>query len=170
MSGLEYALWNLAGLGGALVVNSFVEWTVHRYIMHRPFFYYGYLHTTSHHATFGHDETYHALNEEMLEHGTSFTWREYLMFPIFTTALYLPVQLLTGKPVYAGALLAVLLGLLAFDLLHSRFHVPQDSWFQRTRVFRFLKEHHRLHHENHESNLNVTLPLADLCFRTLRRS
>lgn len=156
---------------GALIVNSFIEWTVHRFIMHRlnRLIPYGYEHTTSHHAAFGAGETYHVQNEEMMEKGTAFTWREYILFPVFCTGLYLPVELLTGIPVYASSLLAVLVGLLAFDLLHYGFHVPANTWFQRTRVFQFLKRHHRIHHDNYEVNLNVTLPLADLCLGTLRR-
>lgn len=165
-----FLLWNLAGFGGALVANSFVEWFVHRFIMHKPskLIPYGYAHTTSHHRVFGPGPSYHVLFPEMRDHGIGFTWREYVLFPIFCTALYLPVQLLTGKPVYLGALAAVFAGLIAFDVLHRRFHDPRNTWFQRSRVFRFLKEHHRLHHADMTRNFNVTMPLADLCLGTLR--
>jgi sterol desaturase/sphingolipid hydroxylase (fatty acid hydroxylase superfamily) len=52
--------------------------------------------------------------------------------------------------------------------MHYVMHVPRDRWIERTRVFRFLNEHHRLHHKDHNTNLNVVFPLADLLFRTLR--
>lgn len=166
-----YLLWNVAGFFLAIVVNSFVEHFSHRWVMHRrcPLLPYGYLHTTSHHATFGADETYHAIRPEMLDHGTHFTWREYVLFPLFCLALYGSVELFTGKPTTVGAMAAVYAGLVAFDLLHYRFHVPSDTWFQRTRLFKFLKDHHKMHHANMSVNLNVVFPLADLCLGTLSK-
>jgi len=169
--GYIYVLWNLFGFLGAIVINSFIEWGTHKLVMHRrnPIVPYGYLHTTSHHATFGADETYHAIRPEMLEHGTAFTWREYVLFPLLCLALYGPVELLTGKPTTLGAIASVYAGLLAFDFLHYRFHVPSDTWFQRTRLFKFLKGHHKMHHANMSVNLNVVFPLADLCLGTLSK-
>lgn len=165
----QYALWNIAGFAGALVLNSFVEWSVHRWIMHKrnPILPYGFLHMTSHHGTFGAGRTYEALDEEMLEHGIAFTWREYVLFPLLCLALYAPVEWLIGRPVLPGALLAVFAGLVAFDALHSRFHAPRGRWLERTTVYQFLNRHHRLHHERVGKNLNVVLPLADLCMGTL---
>lgn len=165
----QYVLWNLAGFAGALVLNSFVEWGVHRWVMHlkNPLIPYGYLHMTSHHGTFGSGQTYVAQNEEMLEHGIAFTWREYVLFPVFCLALYAPVEWLVGRPVLPGAMLAVFVGLVAFDALHSRFHAPKGSWLERRAVYRFLNRHHNLHHERVWKNYNVVLPIADLCLGTL---
>ena len=167
-----WALWNLAGFMGALVVNCFIEYGAHKFVMHRLNWLipYGYKHTTSHHAIFGADETYHAIREGMLEHGIGFTIKEYALFPIACSFLYLPAEFLIGRPVYVGAILAVFAGLIAFDVLHRRFHNPKDTWFQRTGVFRFLKQHHRIHHADMSVNLNVVAPLVDLLMGTLRRT
>ena len=165
----QYLLWNLAGFGVALVVDSFVEWAVHRWIMHKrnPILPYGYKHTTSHHATFKSDLTYMALNAEMLEHGVAFTWREFVLFPLLCSAIYIPAELLLRRPIYLGCMAAVFLGLIAFNVLHFRFHVPQGGWLERTRAFRLLNRHHLLHHERMNRNLNVVFPLADVIMRTL---
>jgi len=172
----QYGLWNLAGFVGAVVVNSFVEWAVHRWVMHtrNPLVPYGYLHTTSHHATFGADATYEALNEGMLDHGVAFTWREFVLFPLFCAAIYVPVEIVLRRPVLLGCMAAVYAGLAAFNFLHYRFHVPawrridrRLAWVERTGMFRFLNRHHLLHHERMDRNLNVVVPLADLCFGTL---
>jgi hypothetical protein len=164
--------WNLVGFGAAFFLNSFVEWAVHRFIMHKPskLIPYGYLHTTSHHRIFGADETYHVVNPQMMEHGTAFTWKEFVLFPLLCLALYAPVEFLTGKPTTVGALAAVFCGLISFNFLHYRFHVPSDSWFQRTWLFQYLKEHHRRHHEDMKKNFNVSFfPLADWLLGTLKR-
>lgn len=165
----QYLLWNLAGFAGAFVLNSFVEWGVHRWIMHKPnrILPYGYLHMTSHHATFGAADTYIVVREEMREHGIAFTWREYVLFPLFCSAIYVPVELLTGRPIVIGALAAVYVGLIIFDAIHSSFHAPRGSRLERSAVFRFLNRHHRLHHERTWKNFNVVLPLADWCLGTL---
>jgi hypothetical protein len=167
-----FLAWNAGAFFAAFVLNSFVEWAVHKFIMHKLNWLipYGYLHTTSHHKVFGSDETYHAQSQEMLEHGTAFTWREFVLFPILCLALYAPFEVLTGKPTTAGAIAAVFFGLVSFNFLHYRFHVPSDTWFQRTWIFRFLKEHHRRHHEDMTKNFNVSFfPMADWLMGTLKR-
>lgn len=164
-----YLLWNLAGFAGSFVLNSFVEWGAHRFVMHKPFWKFAYLHQTSHHAIFGSDETYHVQKEEDKSH-ILFTWKEYLIFPAFCLAAYAPLEWLIGRPILGGVLLSVFMGLQMFNSLHLRFHSPADTWFQGTKFFKFLKEHHRIHHEDMSKNFNVNfLPLADWVMGTLRK-
>lgn len=170
-SWVSFATWNLVGFLVAVVVNSFIEHFVHRWVMHKrnPLIPYGYLHTTSHHAVFGADETYHAIRPGMLEHGIGFTFKEYLLFPVACSAIYVPAELLLGRPVYLGALAAVFAGLVAFDVLHRRFHNPQGTWFERTKAYSFLCRHHKIHHADMTKNLNVVTLIADLLLGTLKR-
>ena len=164
-----YLAWNAIALGVAFFTNSFIEWGVHKFIMHKPFIKYGYLHTTSHHARFGADETYHAQSVEDRDH-ILFTWKEYTLFPLLCIVLYAPIEILIGKPVLVGGVAAAFVGLQMFNSLHWRFHEPSDTWFQRTWFFRFLKEHHRIHHDDMDRNFNVYFfPLADFCFGTWKR-
>jgi hypothetical protein len=168
-SSYTYWLWNLAAFAAAIPLNSFIEWATHRFVMHRPFklIPYGYLHTTSHHARFGADASYYASTAEDRDH-ILFTWKEYTLLPLFCLLAYSPIELLLGKPILIGVLAATFFGLQMFNSLHWRFHVPAETWFQRTRFFRFLKEHHRLHHEDMTKNFNVYfLPLADWICGTL---
>lgn len=167
----QYALWNLASFALSFFANSFIEWAVHRFVMHRrfPFIPYGYEHTTSHHAKFGADESYHA-REEWLKSHVLFTWREYTLLPLLCLAAYAPVELALGRPVLLGVLAATFAGLQMFNSLHWRFHVPSDTWFQRTRFFLYLKEHHRIHHADMTRNFNVYFfPIADWAMGTLRK-
>lgn len=172
-----YALWNLGAFTVAFFLNSFIEWVAHRYVMHRlfPLLPYGYEHTTSHHARFGSDLSYVVIpgepDEDERKTHILFTWKEYTLFPLLCIAVYGPVEYLSGKPILAGVLAATFVGLQMFNSLHWRYHVPSDSWFQETRFFKFLREHHRLHHENMSRNFNVHfLPIADFCLGTLRRT
>lgn len=169
---IDYILWNVGAFFAAFIANSWVEWSVHRFIMHRRVWWipYGYDHVTSHHATFGSEDTYHALDSGMMENGVAFTWREYLLFPLLCTMIYLPLSWIIGKPIFPGCLLSVVAGLLLFDYMHYGYHVPNGGWFQRTWFFRFMKHHHRIHHRYMNKNFNVNfLPLADLVMGTFRR-
>src|SRR5207245_1285189 len=56
---------------------------------------------------------------------------------------------------------------LAYEVFHWCEHVPKGRWFERTRWFQFLLEHHRIHHKYARKNYNVVLPLGDLLFGTL---
>lgn len=167
---LWYVLWNLFGFLGAVIVNSFVEWASHKFILHSPkIVKFAYeLHDRSHHVMFRSDETYHAQNDEMKDH-VRFVPKDYIAFLLVTTPLWVGAEFLLGRPVVVGGVLATLCGLLAFDVWHAFMHIPNDRWFEHTRLFKFLKDHHRLHHQDIRCNLNVVFPLADLAFGTLVR-
>lgn len=165
--------WNAIGYAIGFIGGGFIEWFVHRFLMHRRVgvIEYAYTtHTLDHHVKFGFDETYVAITPEMeADHG-AFCWKEYTLLPLLAFMLYAPIHVLTGKPILAGAMLASMTGLLLYDYLHYNFHVLKDSWVQRNRYFLFLKEHHRGHHEDMKTNFNVYfLPIADLLLGTYKR-
>ena len=54
-----------------------------------------------------------------------------------------------------------------YELLHWAMHVPRPHWINNTRYFRYITELHRIHHYRAWQNLNVVLPIADLCLHTL---
>jgi len=168
---LWYLVWSVIGFFGAMVVNSFVEWISHRFVLHsNRFVKFAYeLHDRQHHVFFKADETYHAQNEEVKKH-VRFVPRDYVLFLLVTTPLWIGAELLCQRPFLFGGVAATLMGLQLFNSFHWRFHVPSDTWFQRTWFFRYIKEHHRLHHADTKKNFNVYFfPLADLVLGTLIR-
>ena len=59
---ISLLLWSAAGFAAWLVVASFFEWVLHRYVMHRPLGALTYpfrAHAVVHHGTFRADHTYH---------------------------------------------------------------------------------------------------------------
>lgn len=163
-----YVLSQALAFVATLVYGSFFEWTLHRNIMHRrtwlsfPF----EVHAMVHHRIFRHDETYHAQDEEMKRHVT-FVPRDYVLLMLVNTPVFVAAEWILQKPILLGGWTAVLLYLAMFDLLHWSFHVPAARRVERWLPVRWLKEHHRLHHQYQNRNLNVVLPLADLLFGTL---
>ncbi|MGI0148705.1 MAG: sterol desaturase family protein [Thermoplasmata archaeon] len=166
-----FVTWNAVGFVGAFVLNSFVEWAAHRFVLHGTRlgrFAYD-LHDRQHHVIFDGGALYHAQDEFMRTHVT-FVLRDYILFLLVTTPLWVGAELLVGRPLVVGGVAATLAGLQLFNSLHWRYHVPSETWFQRTRAFQYLKEHHRAHHEDTRCNFNVAFfPIADLLLGTLRR-
>jgi len=51
--------------------------------------------------------------------------------------------------------------------LHRPWHDPGIAWIERSRYFRFLERHHRIHHVRMRRNLNVLPPIGDFLLGTL---
>lgn len=163
----SYLLSQVVAFAATFLYGSFFEWTLHRYVMHRktwPTFPFE-LHAMIHHRLFRHDETFHAQNDEMKKHVT-FVPRDYVLLLLVNTPVFVAVELLTGLPVLIGCWASVFVYLGLFDLLHWSFHVPKGRFFETWGWFRWLKQHHVLHHRYQNRNLNVVFPLADFVFRT----
>jgi hypothetical protein len=156
---------------GTLLWGSFGEWMIHRFLMHRRFVLLPYpydSHALGHHRIFRADETYHALDADMLTHIT-FDPRDYLLILVTHVPVIVGLEWLTGVAFLAPVVaLAVVSYTGAFDILHWAYHVPRGRWMERWRWFKWLKENHRLHHEMQDRRFNVVLPIADFVLRTGR--
>jgi hypothetical protein len=168
---MTYFLCQLGAFFGWFAYGSFFEWWFHKYLFHSPKLIKRTFeaHALVHHQNYRGDESYD-LPSPKDPHG------EHIMMDWFALPLFLGfhlpilwfVQWVTGLPSLWGGIAAITVYYLGYETLHYFMHVPRDRWVERTRVFKFLNEHHRLHHKYQQKNLNVLLPLADLVLRTLR--
>ncbi len=152
-----------------IVYASFFEWTLHKFLMHRPLLGFSYpyrSHGITHHTVFGSGKDYHLMDEKNGPLVTMAWWNG-------------PVLLLVNSPaaLAAGWIAHTWWGSVAFisamavyycvyEYFHWCMHVPGPRWFQGTRMFKWIDQHHRLHHLQPMRNLNVVLPLADFVFRS----
>jgi hypothetical protein len=165
-----FLIWSAIGFGGGVGFASFFEWTLHRYLMHRPFGRLEYAfraHALVHHQTFRADHTYHLLDEKDKATIPMAWWNGPVL--ILSCALpFLIVSLLTrhwGLVVGAVASFGAYYG--AYEYMHWCMHLPKSRRLERSWAFRRLNGHHLLHHRYMHKNFNVVLPLADLCLGTL---
>ena len=184
-----------AFLLGALVLPvaaSPYEWLVHRYVYHGtvvPFLRRIYvIHQHGHHYAIFPTWRY-VTNGPVLRHPILSQSRSDLhhafwsnlriklahfgFYMVLGTALILtPAWVATGSVVFLAGLLASLLVVSdLFVRVHDAIHYPRDfPWLQRQGWFRFLDEHHYIHHVDTSVNVNFLLPLADLLFGTMRRT
>jgi hypothetical protein len=171
---LVYAI--LAGTFAGVVQASFIEWAFHRYWLHRPWLPKGAFtaHTLVHHQLCKHDDTFHVVEEEQHEALTFQWWGGPLLIAINVTPWVLLAWWfsalgwnLPALPFVIALGVAFALYYAGYEGLHYLMHMPSIPWIERMKYFQFIKKHHRIHHIYMNRNLNVLLPLADLCLGTL---
>ena len=152
------------------VYGSYFEWLFHKHLFHSPKYVKRTFraHTLIHHQVYKGDHTYSLAEGKEPEH-VAMDWWALIAFLTFHLPLIWAVQALTGWQCLWGGLAAICAYYGLYEYLHWCMHVPDQRPFEQWRVYRFLREHHRLHHVHMQKNLNVILPLADLTLGTLKR-
>lgn len=160
----------LVAFVAAIPVASFFEWTLHRFVMHRPvgkFRYAFEAHAVVHHRVFKADHTYHLIRESDKE-TIPMAWWNGPVLVLLGTVPFGVVAWITGNWAwFAGSLSAFALYYGAYESIHWCMHLPKARRVEQARVFRRLNGHHLLHHRYMNKNFNVVLPLADLLLGTL---
>lgn len=158
------------GFATGVLFSSFFEWTLHRFIMHRPLgkFDYPYKsHALIHHRVFKADHTYHLINEADKRTVPMAWWNG----PVLVVACQIPflaISWITGIwSILLGSFIACAAYYCAYEYTHWCMHMPKKRHIERSGIFFRLNGHHLLHHRYMNRNFNVVLPLADLLLGTL---
>lgn len=166
----SFLIWSAIGFAGGILFACFFEWTLHRFIMHRPLWKLVYpfrAHAQVHHHIFKADASYHLLRDEDRETIPMAWWNG----PLLIVLGMIPVTALcwvTGHwGIAVGAVIAFASYYGAYEYIHWCMHLPKARRIERAWLFRRLNGHHLLHHRYMHKNFNVVLPLADLCLGTL---
>ncbi len=159
-----------AGFVGGIFVASFFEWTLHRFLMHRPLLGFDYAftaHAKVHHNTFKADHTYHLVNENDKKTIPMAWWNcIVLLFALMIPTG--PIAWVIGRwTILLGAIAAYALYYSIYEYIHWCMHLPKARRVERSWIFYRLNGHHLLHHRYMHKNFNVVLPVADLLLGTL---
>jgi hypothetical protein len=165
-----FFFWMATGVLCATVYCSIFEWTLHRFVMHKPIWRFRYpfeRHALIHHRVFRADESYHLIDQKDAETIPMAWWNGPVL--ILVGALpFLAVSWLVGQwGLLCGAVLASGAYYGAYEYIHWCMHLPKKRNVERSGIFFRLNGHHLLHHRYMGKNFNVVLPLADLLFGTL---
>jgi hypothetical protein len=158
-------------LPAAFLISNGIEWCAHRNVLHRRMWPVGVLydrHTPVHHKIYQYDSM--AMRSA----------REFRLVLIPAAGVASVVAITAPFAVAASRLLTDNCGWLvlaesglyvvAYELSHLAYHMPEDSFVGRLGLVRVLREHHRRHHHPalmQRWNFNVTLPLFDWLLRSL---
>jgi hypothetical protein len=167
---IDFIFWTSLGLVIAAAYASFFEWTLHRYIMHRPMgkFRYPYeRHALLHHRIFRADHTYHLINARDAKTIPMAWWNGPALILVGLIPYALAAWWLGHWGLLCGAALTCAGYYGAYEYMHWCMHLPKRRPVERSGIFFRLNGHHLLHHRYMGKNFNVVLPLADLFLGTL---
>jgi hypothetical protein len=154
----------------ALVACNLIEYAGHRWVMHVRTGYLPYAyeaHTLRHHRCF--DEGNMGLTSWRDFGLLLFVPRDILFFSLATLPGLAIAASIASRNVFALAAGAVPLHYLFYELAHLVSHLPAEHWIARSRLAAGFRRRHALHHGDTRACFNVTLPIADFLFGTLRR-
>lgn len=166
----DFIFWTAIGFVAAVVFASFFEWTLHRYVMHRPikgFTYPFRAHALVHHHVFRADHTYHLIDEKDKWTIPMAWWNGPVIVLLCSVPFVLLAWALGHWGIAVGAPLACGSYFAAYEYMHWCMHLPRKRNIERSGIFFRLNGHHILHHRYMHKNFNVVLPLADLLLGTL---
>ncbi len=166
----SFCFWTAIAFLAWLVVASFYEWTLHRFVMHRPLGPFSYpfrTHAIVHHQTFKADHTYHLVDNKDLWTIPMAWWNGPVIIAIAVLPAW-PIAVWMGEwGILAGAMLAIGGYYCFYEYIHFCMHLPKQRHVERSGIFFRLNGHHLLHHRYMHKNFNVVLPIADFCLGTL---
>jgi len=166
----NFFAWLSIGLGAGVIYASFMEWVLHRFVMHRPILGFTYpfrSHAVVHHQTFKADDTYHLVNEEDKHLIPMAWWNGPAIVSFFSIPMFFLAWWAGSWGLVVGAIIALSAYYGAYEYMHWCMHLPKSRRLEKSWLFLRLNGHHILHHRYMHKNFNVVLPLADLCLGTL---
>jgi fatty acid hydroxylase family protein len=158
----------------ALVYANLSEYVGHRYPMHRPFAGLGLIykrHAGQHHRFFTHE----AMPIESRRDFRAVLFPPILVF-FFFGLFAAPVWFALAWAISSNVAWLFVAGGLAYylnyEVLHLAYHLPPEHPLARIGLVRRLRWLHQSHHDPSlmtRANFNITYPLGDWLFGTLRR-
>ena len=165
-----FITWMSWGFFSGIIYASFFEWTLHRFVMHRPvgaFTYPYHAHALTHHKIFKADATYHLVDEKDKWTIPMAWWNGPLLIAACQVPFLVAAYFSSQWGILCGSVLACSAYYGTYEYLHWCMHLPRQRNLERSGIFFRLNGHHLLHHRYMNRNFNVVLPLADLCLGTL---
>lgn len=177
VSRMHGATWEWLLVLPVAVGGNFVEWAMHKYVMHRLVDVFALRaiydrHTRQHHQYFTDaDPTISTVREFRI---VFFPWRVLMVLAVMGGVFgYLASVLLDANAGYV--VFATMIGqYVVYETFHFCCHVP-ENWFVRHMPFvNTIRRHHAAHHNMGimmHCNMNLTFPIADWAMNTsdLRR-
>lgn len=161
----------LGVVGANIVVANFIIYVVHRHLGHHLFGFaklFYQRHTKEHHRFFS---------------PAAIAWESardlrVVLFPVPLLVLVIAASgavawgvASLSSPVHASAVHCTTVAYyLAYEFVHFCDHLPEGHALTRVPGLRYMRAHHRAHHEPtsmHKMNFSIVFPLADWMFGTL---
>ena len=172
VSQLQNARWEWLLLIPVLIGGNFVEWGMHKFVMHRLIDVFALRaiydrHTRQHHQYFtDNDATIDSIREFRI---VFFPWRVLIVLAVFGLLFGWIASVLINPN--AGYI--VFIGMMGHYMVYETFHFcchVRDNWFVRNfPLINTIRRHHTAHHNMGimmHVNMNLTFPIADWFLNT----
>ncbi len=160
----------LLAVPAVLVGMNLLEYASHRWLMHRRTRILSYAfeaHVRRHHKRFGPRAMHVGPREDV---GLIlFGGREVALFLLATLPVLLLATWLTSRNVALLGAGALAVHFVLYEGLHLVAHLPDAHWVAGHPLLASARRRHARHHGAPLENFNVTFPLGDWLFGTLRR-
>ena len=175
LSATQLLVLQVAGwVVGLTVLMSFIEHQLHRRVMHRKGFFSSRIAALKtafeQHAIVHHGHYLKTFHDAPVPSGTDRGIQLSMREGFFES---LPFSLVIALFSYTGAIIFPLIACthhFIWNKIHMEMHKPEDRFFTRWSVYKFLARHHYLHHRYPNKNFNVVFPLADYVLGTNARA
>jgi len=172
VSRMQGATWEWLLVVPVAIAGNFVEWGMHKFVMHRLVDVFALRaiydrHTRQHHQYFTDgDPTIGTIQEFRI---VFFPWRVLMVLAVFGGLFgWIAAQLINANAGYV--VFVTMIGhYMVYETFHFCCHIPENSWLRHVPLVNTIRRHHTAHHNMGimmHVNMNLTLPIADWAMKT----
>ena len=167
ISNLHDVTWEWMVIVPVAIAGNFVEWTMHKYVMHRLIDVFALRaiydrHTRQHHQYF--TDTDYTIDTAKEFRIVFFPWRVLIVLGVFGTMLGFIASKIFNPNVGYFVFITMVGHYLIYETFHYCCHI-KENWFVRNVPFiNTIRRHHAAHHNlgiMMHKNMNLSFPIAD---------
>ena len=172
VSRMQDATWEWLLVVPVAIAGNFVEWGMHKFVMHRLVDVFALRaiydrHTRQHHQYFTDgDKTIGTIREFRI---VFFPWRVLIVLAVMGSLFgWIAAQLINANAGYV-VFITMIGHYMVYETFHFCCHIPENSWLRRIPLVNTIRRHHAAHHNMGimmHVNMNLTLPIADWAMKT----
>jgi hypothetical protein len=172
LSRMQGATWEWLLVVPVAIAGNFVEWGMHKFVMHRLVDVFALRaiydrHTRQHHQYFTDgDPTIGTVKEFRI---VFFPWRVLMVLAVAGSLFgWIATHLINANAGYV--VFVTMIGhYMVYETFHFCCHIPENSWLRHVPLVNTIRRHHAAHHNMGimmHVNMNLTLPIADWAMKT----
>jgi hypothetical protein len=172
VSRLEDARWEWLVMIPVAFAGNFVEWGMHKFVMHRLRDVFALRaiydrHTRQHHQYFtDNDVTIHTVKEFRI---VFFPWRVLMVLAVAGGGIALAISQVANANAGYITFITMIGHYMVYETFHFCCHVPENAFVRNTPFINTIRRHHTAHHNlgiMMHLNMNLTFPVADCLMGT----